>query len=348
MSTSRRLCLCLLSFVAMAASWGISPFDASAAGESIDGSVLRVKFGEELVLDFVSRDPDFPFPEPGTGQDPELSGATVSIFARGQEAFSELLPSDSGVGRPRWRTARSQRAYRFVSRDGATSTRRLTLNDRGFFRLKMIVPEPIFVPPLQAVGLRIRVGEVTVCALFDGDAVRRDDAEVFFARKASGDLLDGDCSDDRLGAPTCGTESGFPACGGTCPNGEQCAPFQDTHTPFMSRGCICGTPCGPCPVGTACTLAGSNFFICAPVRCGELGEYPVCGSGGCGPWECQPAQFSVAPSGAVFQEGCFCAPSGSCEDSCGEGFTCPAGQTCQVALDAATRDIASCGCADVP
>jgi hypothetical protein len=219
MAGRRSLRVSLIAALAAAvALWG-GPGRDAAADESIDGSLLRVKHGEAFVLDFVSGDQDFPFPEPGSGDDPELSGATVWVFIPGAQPFAEILESDSpGVARPSWRTAPSQRAYRFESRDGSTATRRLNLNDHGFFRLQMRLPGGLAAAPLRSVGLRIRVGGVTVCALFDGDSVRRDDAEFFFARRAPGDALDDDCSNDRLGGLTCGR--GFPECGGTCPNGE--------------------------------------------------------------------------------------------------------------------------------
>ena len=335
----------MIALAAAAALWG-GPARDAAADESIDGSLLRVKHGEAFILDFVSRDQDFPFPEPGSGDDPEVTGGTVWVFIPGAQPFSEVLANESpGLGRPSWRTAPSQRAYRFLSRDGSTATRRLTLTDRGFFRLQMRLPGDLAATPLRSVGLRIRVGGVTVCALFDGDSVRRDDAEVFFARRAPGDALDDNCSNDRLGEQSCGT---FPACGGTCPNGEVCAAFQDVHTPEMSRGCTCGSNCGPCPLGTVCTLAGSGFFICAPVECGDQSGFPVCSGGGCGPWECQALELRLATSGTELRDGCFCAPPGSCEGTCGGGFSCADGQSCEVSLDDASGEITSCGCVSVP
>jgi hypothetical protein len=179
------------------------------------------------------------------------------------------------------------------------------------------------------VAVRIDMGTTRVCALFDGDAVRRDETGRFVARDADASGLTS-CDDDALAGLAC--EESL-SCGGSCPGDAVCAGAAGVlgcrcvspHQPCGDTGPLCN---GECPTGEECaSLGGFPEPSCGCLPTGSTpcgGVYPSCGDGDC-------------PSGtACYQDTFFCCgdisipfcaclsepPPEPCPAGCPDGWTC--------------------------
>jgi hypothetical protein len=124
--------------------------------------------------------------------------------------------------------------------------------------------------------------------------------------------------------PVCETST-FPTCGGPCGGGNVCRPVESR----AGGQCACGAPL-PCGGGGLdCAQPFVCGFIplstspsCIPILCG--GNFPTCG-GGC------PTDLACQPIAVSTSSLCVCGlPDQACSVGDPYGFTCPAGQVCQL------------------
>jgi hypothetical protein len=294
---------------------------ADAVDQPLDAAKLVLKrTATRESLAFVSRDPAFLFPPPGSGDDPATGnpgGATIEMFSANGGTASITVPP--GVGKPGWTIALGA-APRFEFRNalapGGPSSVRFAVLKQG--RVLKVMGRVVGLPmtsPQGAVGIRITTGTRRNCALFDAATVRRDDTGQFVARNALASSL-ADCSDAALGGPPTTTttlppchlifDPVEPMCGGACPAGERCVDELDAT---IQPQCVClsesVTPCN-----------GSG--------------YPACGGGCSGGKACQAVH--LLPGETPELRICACVdPSDTCADPPGTCFAvgvCPPGSAC--------------------
>jgi hypothetical protein len=287
---------------------------------------------------FVSKDAAVPFPAVGSGDDPTGVGMIVEVFTAVASPHPMSVPS--GAGHPGWRVSQgSTAAYRYrnpAAGTGIEPIRRVTLAQGRALRLAGVDPGLALVEPLGAVAIRVTVGSLRSCALFDGASVRMDVAGRFSARDASAPAVP-DCDDATLLSAVgldCG-DSPWPECGGVCPGDGVCAPD------VLGGPCRCISPTQPCgetaplcsgvcPAGEQCYPL-DDFFpgtvnACA---CAPIGE-PPCGTSGlaCDATTCPPGLECtfVPPITPIYDGQCSCLDPGA---TCGPGFgTCPPDLEC--------------------
>ena len=304
---------------------------AQATDRPIDGQRLVLKkVGTGTKLTFVSRDPDFLFPDIGGADDPGSVGAAVELFSQTEGQASLSMPA--GAGNPGWTATPSPTpTHRFRNGDapGGISAVRVAVLRQG--KVLKIVAKSAGLPlavAQGAIGIRITSGTLRSCTRFAGLAIRKDVPGAFVGANSMGILPS--CSDGSMnGTPECG-EGGFPFCGGPCPGGDLCV--------FGSGVCQCvppSTPCGDtapvcggtCSAGEECVEVGPGFFpscVCLPVGstpCGSPGP-PVCGGACPSGTDCKPIYPPPTQGGSL---GCTCAAPGPCGQGgldCGNGFVC--------------------------
>jgi hypothetical protein len=293
---------------------------------------LRRTAGGQEKLSFLTKDPAFLFPAIGSADDPAIGtpgGVLVEIFSEHRGAVAITVPGAVG-----WFTRDgAPPSYKFVNKqapNGVSTVSSLLIKGGRALRLRGTSVGFGATGALGTVGVRITMGSLRSCALFDEVSIKRE-GRVFLARNAtSGGLAD--CSNASLGGFSCTDAGDAPTCGGTCPEGSECA------TPDLSTcECISGAqPCGDtdpvcngaCPAGEVCgsvgglPLPGCACLPAASTPCGDTAELS-CG-GDCPAGEsCFGVSFPVGP---ITLDGCQCL-SEPPVDACGG---CPLGLDCIV------------------
>jgi hypothetical protein len=314
-----------------------------AADQPIDAAKLKLKAGGSRsgpVLTFVSRDPGALFPPIGSADDPATGapgGAVIELFSQSGQASLSVPP---GAGNPGW-SARpaAHPSYRFRNKFapmGIATLRTATLRQGKL--LKLVARDTgLALTSLQGpIGIRITMGTLRSCALFDVATIVTDKPGLYLAKHALAASIS-DCSDASLGGalppPTCGGI--FPKCFGTCPGDGVCS------LGFYACACISpSAPCGQtfsvcngeCAAGEQCVAVWGGpapSCECIPVgstRCGSPGA-PECGGECSSGKECRPAYAFPMLGGGL---GCGCGTPGPCgPDSrylgsleCPNGFAC--------------------------
>ncbi len=277
----------------------VAPIRAPTAS-AVDRPIAAVKFVVRASVSakkvtFVSKDPSFLFPAIGSADDPALVGATIELFSTSANGATLTIPSGSGA--PGWKTMDAAvDAYRFNNSlaPGGPASVRMAVVKQG--RVLKFVAKDVAWPlagPLGNVGVRITIGSLRNCALFDAATIRLDVAGRFVARGADvGSLVD--CSDVALGGTTTTTTNpGPPVCGngvvdvgeqcdlpdlGGCPDlfcgaagtpaGCQCCAA--TATLLFGLSCASGLPC--CDADDQC-LRGPDNGTCISTLCGSSGQF---------------------------------------------------------------------------
>jgi hypothetical protein len=189
-------------------------------------------------LDFVTRDPSFLFPAVGSADDPVTGtpgGAVVELFSLAEGSAATDVPA---VG---WslRTKGLPR-YRFRNPDapgGGSAIRRMEVRQGKTIRIQGRATLLPLAGPQGALAIRITTGSLRTCARFEGDAIKRDDADRFIGRGALAAVL-ADCDDLTLRPPVCGD--------GVAEGGEACDGADDGACPGLCQAdCSCPSPvCG--------------------------------------------------------------------------------------------------------
>jgi len=322
-----RRALAIAAVVMLACSW---PEAARAADHVVAGKqlTLRQKNGKGA-LTLVLRDVSIPIPSPGSADDPSQVGLVVTLFGRTSEEQAALL-AEPGLGRPGWKVRATPKVtYTYASPTSTTALNAVALRTGTGLTIRAKTAGLALAAPAGAIAVRVDMGETSVCALFDGDAVRTDQAGRFVARNADAGGL-ADCRDETLAALACETTL---SCGGSCPGDAVCAGH-----PSGLGGCTCVSPhqpCGDsapacngeCPVGEECSNLGGVLQTscgCLPVGSTDCGGvYPSCGDGDCpAGLSCGIDTFS-SPSGAT-AEWCACriGPPSPCPGGCPDTWTC--------------------------
>lgn len=240
----RRLLFAVLSGAMLA---GVLAPVAGAVDYPVAGTqlVLRER-NDKGLLNLVLRDPSIPVPVAGSADDPSRGQVRVTLVERGRgddASFSTYrLPE-------LWNVRTTPRAVSYGYRD-RTATRfggeLRTVNMRTGGGVRLTAKATGFSPsfPLDAVAVRVEFGSIRVCALFDGDAVRRNLPGHFAARNADAAGL-ADCDDATLAGLPAATATPFPtptpAGGGTC-CGCGCAPPYYLNCPFSQHQCSVPAP----------------------------------------------------------------------------------------------------------
>ncbi|HWP65087.1 MAG TPA: hypothetical protein VNO26_04130 [Candidatus Limnocylindria bacterium] len=203
----RRAALLLLGIILLPAAAARAldvPLDA-------DGLQLRRTPGGREVLELEVRDRSLGVPERRSADDPSVlagDGALLELFGGDGSTAAFFIPG--GEGEPGWRvrdphdSKNEQRnaslQYRYLNPfapDGPTSVKLLRLQERqGLLIVGREVGLPLDVP-MGRVGVRLTLGTLRLCALFDETTVVRDKPGRFAARRASAAVLP-DCSDEWL------------------------------------------------------------------------------------------------------------------------------------------------------
>ena len=284
---------------------------------------------------FVSKDPAFPFPAPGSDADPTATGLDVQVFTASGDAASSS--ATDGSGKPGWRLRADDTIYVYRAGAGAVppgEIKKVHLKSGRAFRARGRIDLPLS-GPADAVAIRVTMGSLRACALLSGASVRKNQPGRFVARDAPAPEL-ADCADATLlGALgfDCASSS-FPACGGACPDGGVCAPDPlggPCRCNFETQACGDTAPScnGSCPAGQRCWpidgfIPGANDqCLCAPE------ETPPCGTTdlACGSGACPPGLVCEAHPGVGFYDPyCACVPP---DQACGPGFgNCPPDMEC--------------------
>lgn len=337
---------------------------AHAADHPIAGAELRVKRSNNGTERLVFSSKDAPLlPVPGGADDPASGapgGATIELFSQGAvSTVSFSAPRDTTD--PGWRGAASRQRYRHAAApDAVSALASIRLHDNGGLRIVGRRAGLALDGHEQRVGIRITMGTIRHCALFEPATVKRDEPGTFLAAGAPASAL-ADCSDAALAPPP-----PVPGCGdGVIDTGEDCdgdalGICGDVATacgaPGFSTECRCCSTdgwlvtivgcCNPSAVAVSFGPAGSG--LCAPLRC----DAPyTCGAnaeclpdGNCCGRQNQPCYFSLTqqllqpccdglvcgrpdPGGVLYscctpQNGA-CARNGDCcSDSCGASGVC--------------------------
>lgn len=254
----------------------------------------RTTSGQEKIA-FVTKDETVLIPDVGSTDDPATGtpgGVKIELFSQNEGTSMLIVPNALG-----WFVrSRTPITFKFVNKLAPTSispvSSLLLKKDRAIRLRSASIGLPL-TGPQGKVGIRITIGSLRTCALFDEATIRRDDARVFLARDAVAESL-ADCSNASLGGPTCLELGDAPTCGGTCPPGSACG-TRDLST------CECIAAAQPC---------GDTYPVCngqcpAGQECGDTGGFPLPGCG------CVPAAST---------------PCGSTYPTC--GGSCPAGLSC--------------------
>jgi hypothetical protein len=202
----------MLGVLVLALSVGGSGIVA-ASDHPIEGArlvVKRLNDGRERMV-FISYDSTVPFPTPGDADDPTQPGASGAVFELfGLESVDDaafVMPG--GKGRQGWAMRRGRRGtkLRFFNPhapEGLSPVRRLMI--RKDFGMRIAAPEAGLALDGEqgAVAVRLTMGALRACSLFDEESVLRDVPGKFVAVEGSAEGLQ-DCSDASLLARAKGT-----------------------------------------------------------------------------------------------------------------------------------------------
>lgn len=323
-----RRALAIAAVFVLVCSWADA---ARAADHVVAGKqlTLRDKNGKGA-LTLVLRDASIPIPAPGSAGDPSQVGLVVTLFGRVSDEQAALL-AEPGLGRPGWKVRATPKAtYTYANPTSTTALGSVVLRAGTGLTVRAKTAGLALAAPAGAVAVRVDMGETSICALFDGDAVRKDEPGRFVGRNADAGGL-ADCRDETLAALACEQTL---SCGGTCAGDSVCAGH-----PSGLGGCTCVSPhqpCGgtapacngECPTGEECSNLGGVLETscgCLPAGSSECGGvYPSCGDGDCpAGTTCMIDTFS-SPSGAT-AAWCACysdPPPPPCPGGCPDGWTC--------------------------
>jgi hypothetical protein len=302
---------------------------ASATDHVVPGTQLRLRHtpnGGTMTL--LLRDVTA-IPSPGSSDDPSTAGMVVTLFGR-TSAQKALLVAPPGTGRPGWVVRSAPRiTYSYTNPSAGPETATLNaavLRSGNGLRARARSSGLGLGSAEGAIAVRVEWGSERVCTIFDGDAVRRDEAGFFFAAKADAPGIT-DCNDSTLSGGGCGSPDDQGVCGGTCPGDAECGGN-------LLIGCSCVSPSQPCgdsapvcngecPAGEECSVTGGGPFTscgCLPIgsmACGE--QQNSCDAGACPPGtSCYGFSLSVL-------DYCACAsepPPDPCNNECPTGWTC--------------------------
>jgi hypothetical protein len=278
------------AFLVLSFAWDASALDQPVSALKL---VLRHNAAGAEKLSFLTKDSAVPFPAIGSADDPAggtPGGVTIELFSRDAGAVTITIPPTVG-----WFTRDA--SYKFVNKlapGGVSTVSAFLLKSGRAIRLRgaavgLTTPTATTRGPI---GIRITMGSLRTCALFDESTIDRDDPRVYLARDAKSEAIP-DCTNGTLGGFTCVDSADAPVCGGTCPAGTACG-TRDLST------CEC---------------------IDAAQACG--GTWPVCNG------EC-PTGFECGATGGFPLTGCGCVPAGTtaCFGSSACGGSCPDGLSC--------------------
>ena len=259
---------------------------ATAVDVPIDAELLKLRDTESgTAVTFLSRDPDVPFPAPGSAEDPTTASGRLSLDLFTQSRLPIHVELPTAVGTPGWQFV-DAKIDRYLFRNGGapdafSALRRVLVRQGRVLQATGFFSGLSHRTPLGASAVRIQMGANRVCAAFLPSEVRRDDSERYLARGAVAASL-GDCSDAAIAAaiqgrtptpspgwtpspqPTlmpCGGSPELPQCNGDCPAGEICGA---ALYPEPACGCVpASVPCedatwptcgGTCPEGGICSI----------------------------------------------------------------------------------------------
>src|SRR5262245_41092863 len=175
---------------------------AAALDVPIDAALLRLSdtaSGTSIL--FLSRDPDVPFPAPGSGEDPSTQSGHLSVDLFTSDSSPDHVDLPTGLGTPGWRfvDAKIDR-WVFANRnapDALSSLGLAMIQEARVLKLAGFIPGLSLGGPIGASVVRIQNGANRVCAAFLPGDVRRDEPARFVARHAAAASLD-DCSDPAI------------------------------------------------------------------------------------------------------------------------------------------------------
>ncbi len=290
--------------------WALSEV-ASAADHPLESAKLMLKrsaSGTET-LQFVVRDPGFPFPAIGSSDDPSGGGAVLELVSAAEPGgVTFVVPA--GVGTPGWRAKDGTRdAYTYRNPGavpGPGAVKSITLKQGRVIKAVARDTGLALTGPQGIVGVRLTTGSLRNCVRFDATTITKDVAGAFVASTTSGSALV-DCESLLPEPPTTSTTSSTttttvlppcssgepPTCGGACPAGETCRPGFEVGSGEQCR-------CFPDGVET----------------CGATG-YPTCG-GACG----DGGRCIAFAIGTPSNGGCICVEEGA---QCGSFSPLPGG-----------------------
>ena len=313
----------------------ISAWESTALDQPVSARKLimrRTASGQEKVS-FLTKDEAIPFPAFGSADDPASGtpgGVTIELFTQNQGMATLVVPAAVG-----WLTRDSSPPFfKFVNKlapGGVSVVSSLLLKSGHAIRLRSAATGLPLSGALGAVGIRITIGSLRTCALFDASTIERDEGRTFLARDAVPDGL-ADCSNASLGGPTCSETFDAPTCGGTCPPGSACGSRDLSTCECIDANQPCGGTApacnGECPAGEVCgNTGGVPYPGCGCLPAGSVAScgttYPTCGGECPVGLDCFGVTFGF---GGLTLNGCECL-SGPPTDACGG---CPAGFQCIV------------------
>jgi hypothetical protein len=169
-----------------------------------DGLTLRRMPSGRETLEFVVRDRTLGMPQRRSADDPSMpaaDGAVFELFAGDGSSATFVVPG--GGGWPGWRVRDRKRqplSYRYLNPwapAGPTPVREIQLQERDGIRVVGRKTGLSLALPLGRVAVRLTVGDLRFCALFDESTVVIDRNGRFGARHALAAALP-DCSDESL------------------------------------------------------------------------------------------------------------------------------------------------------
>jgi hypothetical protein len=245
-----------------------------AADQRITATKIELRrspSGAEKLI-FTSRDPSFLFPAIGGADDPSTAGATITVVSPLEAPVTFLVPA--GIGNPGWRVVDRPSGDSLTYRNAAAPAGPSVVRSAKLRQLKSIklaARETGLALTAQqgSVGIRITMGSLRLCALFDAGVVI-DQPGHFLARGAVQGPAD--CSDAALHAPAVcgdGTVQSPEQCDGAA---APCAPLEGCVPPGEAGQCSCcsTSQCvngfGCCP-GSDCFPTGEHFPVGDPGLC---------------------------------------------------------------------------------
>lgn len=285
---------------------------AAAYDQPISATKLDVKnVGGKQQLTFLSKDAAALFGVPGSADDPTVSGALVEILSSAEPSASFFAPTGDWAD-----DAALKRRYLYINRFApyGSAIRKLHMKEDKMVQVLAKASGLTLATPTTRVAVRITMGALRNCAVFESATFRRNEPGRLLAMKAPVPPI-ADCSDASLlgTAPACGESA--PACDGPCPGTASCVAVSGPG----GSGCACLPSCGN---GFVYIGPNPEGFPpgCYPNLCS--GTYPTCG-GPCGSGgTCYP--FNAA-DGAFTN--CLCATPAACNAG---GFECAPGDVCYI------------------
>lgn len=315
---------------------------ARALDAPISGATLTLRWNSNLEgrLVFVSKDPTFLFPAIGSSDDPGTgspAGAFVWLFPGSPWAVAGSVHAPGGPG---W-TSQSGRVdvHRWSNPDapaGPSPIRSIVMKRGRTLKVVSKIVPMTKTPPVGRLAIRIDIGSLRNCAVFEAETIRRDEPFRFTARRAARPIAtdcdtaidgtttttiaSGSTTTTTFPLPSCAAAADYPVCGGACPPGEMCGP-NALFTNGLDFQCAC-FPQGAIP----CAVSG----------------YSICGGACLDGNVCQAFNLQVG-GGSVTTCACV-SPTSTCGPpppaTCGGVGACPPGQVCF----GTTTPTLLCGC----